>query len=93
MDLPSGGYIKYVYPADQTNPANDFVIERHVSYDGSSEQVWTYTRTGTNMCSGSYRETTVMSPITTERVVHCFNNSGLEIQTPGSNRPVERGLR
>jgi RHS repeat-associated protein len=81
VTLPTGGYLKYTYPAANTLPANDYVVERRVSDDGVTEQVWTYTRGANSVCPGSSREVTVMSPITTERVVHCFDSSGLETTT------------
>jgi hypothetical protein len=34
--LPTGGYIRYVYLATETEPENDYVIERYISYDGVS---------------------------------------------------------
>jgi RHS repeat-associated protein len=73
VNLPTGGYIRYVY---QTLPGFDDppdfgigvcsvrldsrrVVERRVSYDGQSEVVWTYSYTTPQ--SGVY-ETTVIDP-------------------------------
>jgi YD repeat-containing protein len=81
VTLPTGGYMKYLYPALSGLPGSDYVIERRVSYDGVNEQSWTYTRGVNSSCAGSSRELTVMSPVSDQREVHCFNSVGLETTT------------
>jgi RHS repeat-associated protein len=84
VTLPSGAYIKYVYPAspNNTSPAYDQVIERHVSPDGTvgSEQVWQYSGYTGFGTSASARTVTVTSPVS-DKVVHTFNTQGQETAT------------
>lgn len=92
VTLPSGAYIKYLYPAspNDINPCYDQVLERHVSPDGmaGSEQVWTYSGrfySGYGCTPNANASTvTVTSPVG-DKILHTFNSQGLETDTQWQN--------
>lgn len=67
VTLPSGGYIEFDYAGgnEDHDPANNYVVERRVSVDGSTEQTWTYARSDN---SGT-RTVTVTTPEPEEHVI------------------------
>ena len=80
VTLPGGAYIRYeYYGGNQTGVlGHDYITERHVSADGTSqsEKPWTYSRVD----NPSTREVTVTSP-ESHQVKHTFNSLGQETQT------------
>src|SRR5262249_17117058 len=87
VTLPSGGFLAFDYVNGNSDHdvADNYVVARRVSADGSSTTVeWTYTRDA----SGSNRVVTETDPVANADdfvVVHTFASDGYEIQTAWKN--------
>jgi hypothetical protein len=81
---PSGAYIRYVYPADETSSANDYVIERRVSADGMSASE--------KVCSTCAVATMrAILPSSARKAAKCctrFNAQGVEYELSGCRPPM-----
>lgn len=109
VTLPSGAYIKYAYvnqgtygmgwstgytPNYGASRADDYIVERRVSADGTSggEKVWTYTRSQNYVNSTCCFTMMVASP-EGSAVEHIFNYQGEEATTKWRVSPTGSVLK